>query len=228
LQSRLNADLRTVYAYACTGIRASFMRTDTACSPCRRHFLGMFHSRTYGALLPSVTALTLLSVMACLVETYFPVAAEKFPFEITDTPLSITSFALSLLLVFRTDASYARWGEALEAWGEVRSISLELVRYGLQCICDKQLQQVLARWVMAYSVSLKVSKGPGCWELVMMQQLRSSMFKPCAGHTLPTAASTRPHDACVSSACTTAHDLMPHHMHHSITPGLVKRHLPFL
>ena len=45
-----------------------------------------------------------------------------------DVPLNITAFALSLLLVFRTDSSYARWEEALRTWNEVRSMSKDLVR----------------------------------------------------------------------------------------------------
>ena len=33
---------------------------------------------------------------------------------------NLTSGALALLLVFRTDASYTRWDEARRQWGEVR------------------------------------------------------------------------------------------------------------
>jgi predicted membrane chloride channel (bestrophin family) len=38
--------------------------------------------------------------------------------ELSDGPLELTSFALSLLLVFRTDSSYARWNDALKVWSE--------------------------------------------------------------------------------------------------------------
>jgi len=38
--------------------------------------------------------------------------------DVTDGPFELTSFALSLLLVFRTDSSYARWNEALGVWTE--------------------------------------------------------------------------------------------------------------
>ena len=40
----------------------------------------------------------------------------------------------------------------------MRSISLELARYGMHWIGDKQLQQVLARWTIAFSRSLKVRR----------------------------------------------------------------------
>ena len=33
-------------------------------------------------------------------------------------PFELTSFALALLLVFRTDSSYGRWNEAMEIWTE--------------------------------------------------------------------------------------------------------------
>jgi hypothetical protein len=35
-----------------------------------------------------------------------------------DGPFSISTFALSLLLVFRTNSSYERWWEAMTAWGK--------------------------------------------------------------------------------------------------------------
>lgn len=48
--------------------------------------------------------------------------SEIFPsFKLDSEPFEITSFALSLLLVFRTDASYARYKNALDAWSEVKS-----------------------------------------------------------------------------------------------------------
>ena len=37
----------------------------------------------------------------------------------SQSPFGLTSFALSLLLVFRTNASYARWLDARKTWGKV-------------------------------------------------------------------------------------------------------------
>ncbi len=47
----------------------------------------------------------------------------------TMAPFHLTSFALSLLLVFRTNASYARWKEARASWGLV----VARIRWALVC-----------------------------------------------------------------------------------------------
>ena len=43
-------------------------------------------------------------------------------------PFEITSFALGLLLVFRTDASYERWKNGRSNWTSVISGSREVMR----------------------------------------------------------------------------------------------------
>lgn len=45
-----------------------------------------------------------------------------------NAPLGFTSFALSLLLVFRTNTSYARWAEAREIWGGITNRSRDILR----------------------------------------------------------------------------------------------------
>ena len=50
---------------------------------------------------------------------------------------AVLSFALSLLLVFRTNTSYSRWLDARKVWGGVVNRSRDLVRqvcrvYGLR------------------------------------------------------------------------------------------------
>jgi hypothetical protein len=128
-------------------------------APLRRHLTGIFTSRTFNALALPVAMLTCLALAECLIETYIPrmgVSNMGIPFRITEAPLSIASFALSLLLVFRTDSTYSRWLEAVNTWTSVRVVSLELCRYGLHWMGDKQLQLVLARWTIAFSRALKV------------------------------------------------------------------------
>lgn len=45
-----------------------------------------------------------------------------------EEPLTITSFALSLLLVFRTNSSYGRFAEARQLWGLMLNRSRDLSR----------------------------------------------------------------------------------------------------
>lgn len=68
----------------------------------------------------------------------------------------LTSFALSLLLVFRTNSSYGRWDEARKMWGLVLNRSRDIVRQGLVWIPQDKphLREMLCRWVPAFSKCL--------------------------------------------------------------------------
>jgi hypothetical protein len=49
-------------------------------------------------------------------------------------------------MVFRTDASYSRWLEALEVWNRVRSKSREYVSNSMGWYKDAALQKMAIRW----------------------------------------------------------------------------------
>ncbi|GAB4816315.1 hypothetical protein N2152v2_003361 [Parachlorella kessleri] len=68
-------------------------------------------------------------------------------------PFTLTSFALSLLLVFRTNSSYSRWLDARKTWGLVLNRSRDLVRQSLAWIPEDRAQHrdMLCRWVPAFS-----------------------------------------------------------------------------
>lgn len=73
-----------------------------------------------------------------------------------EMPLTITSFALSLLLVFRTNSSYGRFAEARQLWGMVLNRSRDLVR---MCIAffppnDWDGKATFARWTICFSKCL--------------------------------------------------------------------------
>lgn len=61
----------------------------------------------------------------------------KFPI----LPLNLTSFALSLLLVFRTNASYARWDNARKVWGGMLNRTRDITRQVRTCrtLCPYRL-----------------------------------------------------------------------------------------
>lgn len=50
------------------------------------------------------------------------------PPSIAMQPVQLSSFALSLLLVFRTNVSYARWLDARRAFGSITTSSQDLAR----------------------------------------------------------------------------------------------------
>ena len=56
------------------------------------------------------------------------------------------SLALSLLLVFRTDASYARWMEALALWADVRTNCTDLINDAAVWVRDEKMRQMVVNW----------------------------------------------------------------------------------
>ncbi|KAF8061059.1 CYP97C1 [Scenedesmus sp. PABB004] len=85
-----------------------------------RHFRGIFSSRTFGGLIRPMAAFSSVAVVAGSYNTWAVPAGAPL-INVSDSSLSITAFALSLLLVFRTDSSYSRWEEALRAWNQARA-----------------------------------------------------------------------------------------------------------
>jgi len=59
-------------------------------------------------------------------------------------PLTVSSPALGLLLVFRTNASYGRWNEARTAWGSIINNSRSVVRMGA-CWTQSNLRKEAAQ-----------------------------------------------------------------------------------
>jgi predicted membrane chloride channel (bestrophin family) len=83
-----------------------------------------------------------MSLIACLYQGP-GVAQYHLPaIHFGEAPLDVTAFALSLLLVFRTDSSYARWEEALRTWNEVRSASKDVARQVRQKVTPRVTQKV--------------------------------------------------------------------------------------
>jgi predicted membrane chloride channel (bestrophin family) len=71
-------------------------------------------------------------------------------------PMTITSFALSLLLVFRTNSSYDRFVEARNKWGELLNRSRDIVQ---QCVTFFPLsawddKSSFTRWTIIVSKAL--------------------------------------------------------------------------
>ena len=66
-------------------------------------------------------------------------------------PYSMVSFALALLLVFKTNTAYARFWEARQAWGATFGYMRELiVRLHMYCYdAPLPMRQLMVRWVIA-------------------------------------------------------------------------------
>lgn len=77
-------------------------------------------------------------------------------------PFTLSSLALSLLLVFRTNASYARFDEARTILGAILCRTRHLTRQGLAWIDpeDADLIALLERWTIAFTYALAVHLRP--------------------------------------------------------------------
>eukprot|EP00798_Chlamydomonas_sp_ICE-L_P030040 gene30040-35083_t len=81
-----------------------------------------------------------------------------------------TAVALSLLLVFRTNTSYARWDEARKMWGGMLNRSRDLMRLGVTCFPDEDVaaKRTLARWIVAFARSMRIHFQP---EVTLSEEL---------------------------------------------------------
>lgn len=122
-----------------------------------RHLLTLFGSRIFRGLLWPLLVVTAVSTALASYETLLEMGLlpSSFPglsVEAT-APFSLTSFALSLLLVFRTNTSYARWQEARSIWGGITNRSRDILRQALTFVPgdDPELVDMFKRWSIAYS-----------------------------------------------------------------------------
>lgn len=126
----------------------------------QKHMLGMIKSRIVWGLAPP---LLYIAAIATAVATYHSLVERGLLHGSLPTlnmanngPFGLTSFALSLLLVFRTNASYARWLDARKTLGGVVNRSRDLVRQAITYFPpqDAALADALCRWTVAYSRAL--------------------------------------------------------------------------
>mmetsp|Transcript_12389 Transcript_12389/g.26765 ORF Transcript_12389/g.26765 Transcript_12389/m.26765 type:complete len:438 (+) Transcript_12389:76-1389(+) len=73
-------------------------------------------------------------------------------------PIQLTSFALSLLLVFRTNASYARWDEARRKYGSITTTGRDIARQAFAWFPSRDMEDkaAIARWLVALAKSSMV------------------------------------------------------------------------
>lgn len=124
-----------------------------------RHISTMFASSNIKGQFPVVAFFAGAAFVYCYINNYAP---ESLHFTLSATPFNVTASALSLLLVFRTNASYDRWWEARKIWGALLNRSRDFVRQGLTWFDDgdMQLKAQLTRYMIAFAVALKVHLRP--------------------------------------------------------------------
>ena len=121
-----------------------------------RHLETMPKSRTVRSLLlPSALSLGQTLAIAAY-STYHPPSWPDLP-GVSQDIFNLTGPILSLLLVFRTDASYTRWDEARRYFGELIYKSRNLLRQGLVVFKGSdEVTALLVRWTVVFGVTLKL------------------------------------------------------------------------
>lgn len=99
-----------------------------------RHLVTTFKSEIIRGILGPVYLMALFATAVCVYE--YALAAGTLPPNFPDIavdldisgPFTLSTFALSLLLAYRTNASYGRFDEARKFWGGVVNRSRDLMR----------------------------------------------------------------------------------------------------
>ena len=121
-----------------------------------RHLETMPTSRTVRSLLlPSAISFGQTCAIAAYA-WYHPASWPELP-GVSQDIFNLTGPILSLLLVFRTDASYTRWDEARKQFGELIFKSRNLLRQGLVSFQGSdEWTSLLVRWTVVFGVILKL------------------------------------------------------------------------
>lgn len=148
---------RTIYAYS------DWVSHRDSNSRIVDNLRGMLFSGIVRQLRPQVTTVALSAVVVLiwnvllqpLMQSYVSMTTTSMMINVPlislpSLPFTLSSPALGLLLVFRTNASYQRWLEARNTWSRMISHSKNLVRMGSTFSDDKDAVDMLSRSVWLY------------------------------------------------------------------------------
>ena len=135
-----------------------------------RHMLGIFGSQTVRSLTHPLLSTAGVATVVCFYEDLLKdgIFPEYFSsFMMPTAPFDLTSFALALLLVFRTNTSYDRWLEVGMVWSGLANRARDTMRQVISHLSDASgsmspIAGAMCRWVVAYSRSLKAELVEGC------------------------------------------------------------------
>jgi len=125
-------------------------------------------------------------VFACVLVATGLVAAHMYlrPLDISDKPHSFVGFALGLLLVFRTNASYDRFWEGRKLWGSIVNTSRNLAR-GARTLLVRP-EDSPERRAAGERAARDVIRWLACFPFATMNNLRGARGLGSAGERLTT------------------------------------------
>jgi len=121
----------------------------------------LFNSRIIRHLYGPLTSVALTATIVCVYETLRSegVLPPEFPSICmpNQTPLNLTGFAVSLLLVFRTNQSYDRWWEARKVWGTILNRVRDITTQAAVFIPEDEprLREGIRNWAIAFTRTLE-------------------------------------------------------------------------
>ncbi|XP_062209539.1 voltage-dependent chloride channel 1, chloroplastic-like [Phragmites australis] len=124
-----------------------------------RHLLSSLSSRVILSLVPPVSAFTAFATAIATYNTLLP----AYALTASPLPYQLTAPALALLLVFRTEASYARFDEGRKAWMRVLAGAADLAGMVMHHPShrggahgdDEPVRRALLNYILAFPVALK-------------------------------------------------------------------------
>jgi putative membrane protein len=127
-------------------------------------YLNLSSILTSGIVRQIVGEISVVAGIASAVVVWNGILAPEYGlpmFCLPTAPFTLSSPALGLLLVFRTNKSYERWWEARQRWGEIITQSRNVVRMGSTWTDDAEAleQLVIAAWLFPRAIMNKLS-GP--------------------------------------------------------------------
>ena len=129
-----------------------------------RHMLGLFNSSIVRGLAQPLLSVGGIASLVCIYEDVLlkgDMLPSYMPSLLMPTaPFDLTSFALALLLVFRTNSSYDRFVEVTTVWSGLGNRARDTMRQCISHISDgsgavNPLSAAMCRWVIAFCRALK-------------------------------------------------------------------------
>ncbi|KAI8474062.1 MAG: Bestrophin, RFP-TM, chloride channel-domain-containing protein [Monoraphidium minutum] len=160
------------------------------------HLSTLHRSRIVRSLLRPVFVITAAAAAVCAYHTAFNLGLLPRPMPalplVPIEPFQLSSFALALLLVFRTNAAYQRWHEARAKFGLIADSARDVWRQVLAVFPRErpEARAMVGRWLVAYIFTCK-------WALREEGRLRSDLegwLEPRELDTLPRELDTLPRE----------------------------------
>jgi putative membrane protein len=119
-------------------------------------FIFRFHKAdTFRQLLPMMVYIGVYALLIAYIEVYYLKLSSNHYFKNISLIHTLLGFALSMLLVFRTNSAYDRWWEGRKLWGSLLNSSRNLSMKLNNMLHSKESKQYFATMISNYAFAMK-------------------------------------------------------------------------